>query len=244
MSKEITKAVKVKALEITDQDLEKINKYTLSPLTAEDVFVFKAVIADNGEDDRNYEPFTLNALKDMQKLYIGKTMLKDHQCNSDNQIARIFDTELVKDGKNVELIAKIYMPISESTSGIIAEIKAGIKKEVSTGFATDKLICNICGTNNTESYCQHYHGHKYTVNGEEKVCKMMIDGVTDAYELSFVAVPAQPRAGTTKNKENVDKAKEIMLKIRIAKAESKIEKENEIYEQKDERDFCSDRSKD
>ena len=35
-------------------------------------------MGDNEIDDRNFEPFNLNALKDLKKLYIGKTMIKDH----------------------------------------------------------------------------------------------------------------------------------------------------------------------
>jgi hypothetical protein len=38
----------------------------------------------------------------------------------------------------------------------------------------------------------------YTENGVEKTCHVILDDVTDAYEFSLVAVPAQPRAGVTK----------------------------------------------
>ena len=37
------------------------------------------------------------ALKDLKKLYIGKTMIKDHRRTADNQIARVYETELVQD---------------------------------------------------------------------------------------------------------------------------------------------------
>ena len=84
----ITKVSKISPLEITEDDLKKINKYTLTPITAEEVFTFKAVIADNEQDDRNYMPFNLKALQDLKKLYPGKTMLKDHDRKSDNQIAK------------------------------------------------------------------------------------------------------------------------------------------------------------
>ena len=91
----ISKVASVSPLAVTDEDLKKINNFTLSPLTADDVFIFKATIADNEQDDRNFMPFNLKALQDLKKLYPGKTMLKDHSRRADNQIARVFDTELV-----------------------------------------------------------------------------------------------------------------------------------------------------
>jgi hypothetical protein len=208
----ICKVASVEPLEVTDADLKKINKYALSPLSADDVFIFKALMADNEQDDRNYMPFNLKALQDLKRLYIGRTMLKDHSRRADNQIARIYDTDLVQDANKLtelgelhtELIAKIYMIKTESNKDLIAEIKGGIKKEVSTNCRPEKMVCTICGVDNMKEYCRHYPGVEYTVeDGTAKVtkkrCKMLLDGAKEAYELSFVAVPAQPRAATQKS---------------------------------------------
>ena len=194
------------------QDLKKINKYTLSPVKAEDVFIFKATIADNEQDDRNYMPFNLKALQDLKKLYPGKTMLKDHSRRADNQIARIFDTELVQNANkqtelgelHTELVAKIYMIKTDSNKDLIAEIMGGIKKEVSTSTVPEKMVCSVCGVDNMKDYCRHYPGREYDVTdmsgkSTKRRCKMLLHGAKEAYELSFVAVPAQPRAGTHKS---------------------------------------------
>lgn len=257
----ICKIASVSPLEVTDADLKKINKYTLSPVSADDVFIFKASIADNEQDDRNHMPFNLKSLQDLKKLYPGKTMLKDHRRMADNQIARIYDTELVQDANkqtelgelHTELIAKIYMIKTDSNKDLIAEIMGGIKKEVSTSTVPSKMICNICGTDNMKDYCRHWPGIEYTVEdgsakGSKKRCKMLLSGAKEAYELSFVAVPAQPRAGThksigfskpikdpdidTKNTENELKNKEMdarLLAQRVKNAESffNVEKESE-----------------
>lgn len=257
----ICKTASVSPLEVTDADLKKINKYTLSPVSADDVFIFKASIADNEQDDRNHMPFNLKSLQDLKKLYPGKTMLKDHRRMADNQIARIYDTELVQDANkqtelgelHTELIAKIYMIKTDSNKDLIAEIMGGIKKEVSTSTVPSKMICNICGTDNMKDYCRHWPGIEYTVEdgsakGSKKRCKMLLSGAKEAYELSFVAVPAQPRAGThksigfskpikdpdidTKNTENELKNKEMdarLLAQRVKNAESffNVEKESE-----------------
>lgn len=208
----ISKVASVSPLEITDADLKKINKYTLSPVTAEEVFIFKATIADNEQDDRNFMPFNLKALQDLKKLYPGKTMLKDHSRRADNQIARIYDTELVQDANkqtelgelHTELIAKIYMIKTDSNKDLISEIIGGIKKEVSTSTVPEKMVCNICGVDNMKEYCRHWPGVEYDVadstgKSSKRRCKMLLHGAKEAYELSFVAVPAQPRAGTHKS---------------------------------------------
>lgn len=208
----ICKVASVQPLEVTAEDLKKINKYTLSPVSAENVFIFKATMADNEQDDRNDMPFNLKALQDLKKLYPGKTMLKDHSRRADNQIARIYDTELVQNASKqtelgelyTELVAKIYMIKTDSNKDLIAEIMGGIKKEVSTSCVPEKMICSICGTDNMKDYCRHWPGREYTVEdgtakGTKKRCKMLLHGAKEAYELSFVAVPAQPRAGTHKS---------------------------------------------
>ena len=204
----VCKSASVETQEVTDEDLKKINKFTLSPLKADEIFTFKIIMGDNELDDRNYEPFNLNALKDLKKLYIGKTMIKDHKRTADNQIARIYETELVQDDTSkltgageiyTQLIAKCYMVKTSSNADLIQEIKAGIKKEVSTGCKPKHAFCSICGTDNTKTYCPHYWGREYDTATGKKVCYFTLDGAKEAYEVSFVAVPAQPRAGTTKN---------------------------------------------
>lgn len=206
----IIKSANVSALEVTDDDMRKINKYTLKPLKAEDVFVFKVMMADNADDDRNNMPFDAKAIQDLKKIYPGKPMIKDHARRADNQIARVYDTEVVNTNKvNAsgevisELHGKVYMLRTESNKDLIAEIEAGIKREVSTSTKPEKMICNICGVDNMEKYCRHWPGSKYliedgTPGGSRKLCKLLLSGAKEAYELSFVPVPAQPRAGAHK----------------------------------------------
>ena len=207
----ICKAASVQPLEATEEDLKKINKYTLRPFKTEEVFVFKIVMADNEQDDRNFMPFDLKALQDLKKLYPGKPFIKDHMRRADNQIARVFDTELVQNANKqtargelyTELVGKAYMIRTESNKDLIAEIEGGIKKEVSTSCTPEKMVCSICGTDNMKKYCRHWPGGKYVVEdgtpgGSEKRCLMLLSGAKEAWELSFVPVGAQPRAGTHK----------------------------------------------
>ncbi len=201
----IHKAAALIAHQVTEDDLKAINKYTLEPLTAEEVYTFRLVLCDN-ELDRDHEHFTLRALQDLQKLFVGKTGIKDHTWSADNQVARIYATELVQDTKTTkqgelytQLVAHCYMVKTPSNADLIAEIKGGIKKEVSVGCAVASAFCSICGTDNTKSYCRHYPGKTYEKEGGAVLCTFALDGGKDAYEFSFVAVPAQKAAGTSKS---------------------------------------------
>lgn len=202
----IQKVAMLENQEVTDEELKKINKFPITPLTKEEVFVFKVIAGDNETDDRNFEPFNLNALKDLQKLFIGKPVIKDHKRSAENQIARIYDTELITEPKMTKanepftkLICKCYMVKTETNKDLITEIKAGIKKEASTGTRAKHAYCSICGTDNTKTYCPHWGGREYDTKEGKKLCYFTLDGAKEAYELSLVAVPAQKRAGTTKN---------------------------------------------
>ena len=202
----IYKAAQLETQDVTAEELKLINKHTLEPLAAEDVFVFSAVLCDN-EIDRQYEQFSLKALNDLQKLFVGKTVIKDHFASADNQVARIYATELVTDTSKVlasgepytQLKAHIYMVRTESNKDLIAEIKAGIKKEGSVGCRVSSSICSICGTDNAKNYCRHWPGKSYDKEGGKAVCTFKLDGAKDAYEFSLVAVPAQRKAGVSKS---------------------------------------------
>ena len=240
----IEKAASLTAHEVTEDDLKAINKYALEPLKAEDVFTFRAVLCDN-EIDRQYERFTLKALQDLQKLFLGKTVIKDHRHSADNQVARIYATELEQGTKTTasgelytRLLAKCYMVKTASNADLIAEIKGGIKKEGSVGFAASGCICSICGTDNAKTYCRHWPGRSYDKEGGTQVCTFTLSGARDAYEFSLVAVPAQRAAGATKcytgetvyaepetpetePTSGADRAKELELRARLTAARAK-----------------------
>lgn len=201
----IAKAAQLAGQEITEAELRAINKYAPEPLKAEDVFTFKAVLCDN-EVDRDYERFSLKTLQDLKKLFLGKTVIKDHRWAADSQVARIYATELVQSEKATksgelytQLVARCYMVKTAGNADLIAEIKGGIKKEGSIGCAVNSSICSICGTDNAKAYCRHYAGRSYEKAGGSEVCTFTLDGARDAYEFSLVAVPAQKAAGVSKS---------------------------------------------
>lgn len=200
------KSATIKSEEITSDELKAINKYTLEPLSADDVFIFKLVMCDN-DVDRDFECFSLRALRQLAKLFKGRTLIKDHSMRANDQVARIYSTELIQEGskttKNGELytqlIGKAYIVKTDDNASLIKEIKAGIKKEVSISCSIGSCICSKCGTDNRKTYCSHYRGKEYELNGKKSVCSYTLDNALDAYEVSLVAVPAQRNAGACKN---------------------------------------------
>lgn len=90
-----------------------------------------------------------------------------------------------------------YMMRTESNRDLIAEIEGGIKKEVSVGCAVERSECSICGADRRNGDCGHKKGERY----DGALCFTRLMGASDAYEFSFVAVPAQPAAGIVKGME-------------------------------------------
>ena len=229
------KAATLDAHAVAEEDLKAINKLAPVPLTAEEVFTFKAVLCDN-EVDRSSERFTVKALDELRKLFLGKTVIKDHSWSADDQVARIYATELVQSEKAnksgelyTQLVAHCYMVKTASNADLIAEIKGGIKKEGSVGFRVSSAICSICGTDNAKSYCRHWPGKSYEKEGGKQTCIFTLAGVSDAYEFSLVAVPAQKAAGVSKSYtgETVE-APEHEPELEETKPETKAEEEEAL----------------
>lgn len=192
MKLNITKAADTAKAAISGADMLLINAQSLRELTPEEVFTFKVRACDDLVD-RDNERFTLETLEKLASMYVGKTMIVDHRWSAENQTARVYKTHVEKrDDCNV-LMAECYMLRNDSTKDVIDAIEGGILREVSVGCAIGKAVCSICG----EEYhtCGHLKGATY--DGKLCICELL-DPV-DAYELSFVAVPAQPQAGVTKS---------------------------------------------
>lgn len=185
----------------TAEEMEQVNRFTRRELKVEEVYIFPIVMCDN-ELDRDNEHFTVEALNQLAERFIGKTVICDHDRKNINQVARIFSTEVVHNpsvktfnGQDLyQLTCKAYMLKNESTQPIINNIEAGIYKEVSVNCAVASQKCSICGQEYYGDNCIHFRGRAY----DGKRCVLALSDVTDAYELSFVAVPAQPGAGVTK----------------------------------------------
>lgn len=195
-------------LELNAEELALINQHTLRELTADEVFAFKITACDN-EIDRDGEAFTLATLQGLAQLYIGKTVLDSgHTWRAENQCARTYTAKVIKEAGKLtsygepyaRLEVRSYIPRLESTKELIQLIETGIRKEVSVGCAARKSICSICGLPYWSRECEHRIGQVYNNNAK---CFIKLEEAAAAYEISFVAVPAQAAAGVTKGADSV-----------------------------------------
>lgn len=175
----------------TVAQMEAINAQARTQLTPEQVYVFSVRLCDD-QVDRDGERFDTAALPALAKLFIGKTGIVDHKWSSDSQVARIFAAEVIQEQGVSYIKAWAYIRRGGSADEVIADIEAGIKKEVSVGCAMGRSVCSICGLEYGE--CGHQKGEVY----DGQLCCAILKEPMDAYEFSFVAVPAQRDAGVLK----------------------------------------------
>ena len=188
-----------KGIEAGAEDMALINGLAKAELTAEQVYVFTLRLCDN-EVDRDFERFDNEALERLGELFVGRSGIFDHQWSARGQTARLYRTEVVREpavrtraGDEYRwLKGWAYLLRTERNGELIAEIEGGIKKEVSVGCSAGRSVCSICGAENGE--CAHVPGQVY----DGGLCFRELRDITDAYEWSFVAVPAQRAAGVLK----------------------------------------------
>ena len=177
------------AVEVSAEDLALINKLSKKTLQAGEVYTFCVRLCDN-QVDRDWEKFSDETLEELALLFVGKSGVFDHQWSARGQTARIYRAQVVQEQGDYRYVkAYAYMMRTAGNEDLIAEIEGGIKREVSVGCAVEKAVCSICGEE--IGICSHVKGERY----DGRLCYAELRHATDAYEWSFVAVPAQPRAG-------------------------------------------------
>ena len=198
---EICKDAVVKGIGTPEADeLALLNGLARRELGADEVYTFAVRLCDN-DIDRDFERFDDGALEALAPMFVGVSGVFDHQWSAKGQTARIYRTEVVTENGVVTVDGRpyrflkgwAYMMRTAENADLIAEIDGGIKREVSVGCAVEKVICSICGEELED--CPHEKGEEY--GGQ--VCCGVLTGATDAYEWSFVAVPAQRKAGVIKS---------------------------------------------
>lgn len=200
---QIIKAARIEKQLMDEGELALINAQTLAPKTAESLFAFRLCACDN-QIDRDHERFTERTLDQLSEMFVGKPVLRDHNWSANSQTARVYAGGVdVHEGVK-RLILRAYMPRTNRSANTIADIEAGILREASVGVAVRNTLCSVCG----EDYdlCSHRRGEEY----DGKVCCVELDDAADAYEVSFVAVPAQPDAGVVKRYTEAEAKKPIV----------------------------------
>lgn len=198
---EISKEARVKGIGTPEEgELALINRLTRRELRADEVYTFALRLCDN-DVDRDLERFDDGTLEELARLFVGVSGVFDHQWSAKGQTARIYRTQVVRedgavtaDGRPYQYVKGwAYLMRTSENEPLIAEIDGGIKREVSVGCAVERVLCSICGQ--PMEACPHEKGEEY----DGQVCHGVLTGAADAYEWSFVAVPAQRKAGVIKS---------------------------------------------
>ncbi|MEA3357315.1 MAG: hypothetical protein U9Q67_02675 [Patescibacteria group bacterium] len=178
---------------ISDEDLAKINKFTVKPVKSSDISVYTALLIDD-KITRNHTQYN----KDFQNMllslpygegnFMGAPILfgdkEDHQHAASAQVGRIFEAWQVMDAdKHYGVMSKIYV-IKDTNEDLITKIDSGVLKELSISTKVEIPLCSICKQNIKD--CEHIRG--------EKGCFVIMTGKGFVAEASFVAVPGSNAA--------------------------------------------------
>lgn len=209
------------------KDIELINAYSVKELTPDEVYCFSVILCDN-DIDRDSERFTDATLDQLAELFVGKTGISDHVWSAGNQVARLYRAEVQEAAEKnrlgeplKQLVGSAYMLRTEHTQPLVDAIEGGIVKEVSVGCAVRSVECSICGTalsmnwRTWEYECENHHVKGQEYDGE--LCVGELKDAADAYEFSFVAVPAQRGAGVTKSAGGPEDAFAVLMTADLSK---------------------------
>ena len=90
-----------------ERELELLNAFAKTQLKVDEVYIFSVLLCDN-EVDRDLERFPVETLKELGELFVGATGICDHEWRSENQVARIYRTELVTDPERLNSLGEPY----------------------------------------------------------------------------------------------------------------------------------------
>lgn len=164
--------------------LKKINSMSLVSQTKDSV-ITAPLVASNIKVDRGEERFTLKALETFSKLYPNKPVLKDHDWSVRSIVGKVYDARV----ENEELVLDAYFLKTDGNMETVNNILGGVYSKLSVGFAADPndMICSACLKSMFDFECEHQPGE--ILKDGSKVCLIYKD-ITDVYEVSLVAVPA------------------------------------------------------
>lgn len=206
----------MKYLKPTPEQLEKINKFALTPLTEDDVFVFNDLMIDDSLVKSHMIKVHDNLLtKFIQDTKNGIGLLMNHN-SWQLPVGRSFDaykvTEVDEDGNVVNtLYGSFYIDLNRNTESgmttndIVKGIVSGTIFDTSVGFRASSYKCSICGNDIRDfAKCSHFPGETYAVERDgviqSELCYAIVgeDGDGELLENSLVFAGACDRASIQK----------------------------------------------
>ncbi|MES9790698.1 hypothetical protein ABWL24_09530 [Priestia megaterium] len=157
--------VRLQTVQEHEVDLYVINRHTLEPVTADDIFTFSGVCSNDRLDSyfTRMDPVTTlrNYAADLNN---GVSLLGNHNIYT-APFGRSYGGQLIQDDTDNAnavrgdwYILKGVKINGESTDDTIRAIKAGITRDMSVGFSDESYRCGSCGRDLWDWECPHIPG--------------------------------------------------------------------------------------
>ncbi|TWT04612.1 hypothetical protein [Planomicrobium sp. CPCC 101079] len=201
-----------------DIDLEKINRHTLDPVSAEDVFTFSGNCSNDRMDAyfTRMDPTTTlrNYADDLKN---GVSLQEGHNIHV-NPYGRSYDGEVITTGDESGISSSVrgswYIMRGLTVNGnktddTIRQIRAGIIRDMSVGFGGGSYRCGSCGKDLWDSDCPHIPGL------EDEHSRMSFAWIVDARlrEVSTVYKGATPGAYIDKARQYAQQGELALDKV-------------------------------
>jgi hypothetical protein len=164
----------------------------------------------------NYTFYTEEGLKAGLESWThpyNKPVLTHHEAHRGEPVGRILRAEYTESTISGKKGLIFTCEITDPTA--VEKVLDGRYQTVSIGATTDKVTCNICGTDRTQEWCGHWKGEEY----DGQACHFIV-GTTIGREVSYVNVPADENAGnfsvSIDDTEEGDSAESEMQVFQIA----------------------------
>lgn len=139
----------------------------------------------------NYTYYTESGLKNGLSSWThpyNKPVLTHHNQHGGEPIGRILKAEYSENTKSGR--GGLVFTVEITDPAAQEKVLDGRYQTVSIGASTNKVTCNICGTDRTKEWCEHWKGNDY----DGQTCHFVV-GDTLGEEVSYVNVPADENAG-------------------------------------------------
>ncbi|MBH8599080.1 MULTISPECIES: hypothetical protein [unclassified Thermoactinomyces] len=190
-----------------EMDLELINRHTLEPVTAEEVFTFSGICSNDQQDAYFTRMDTSTTLRNyVEDLQSGVSLQEGHDIHK-NPYGRSYHGELISVDEGGHAVRGYWYIIRDlningaNTKDLIRAIQTGVIRDLSVGFGGTSMWyrCGSCGRNLWDWECPHIPGL------EDEEGRMNVAWVMDARlcEVSTVYKGATPGAYIEKAREYV-----------------------------------------
>lgn len=233
----------------TVEQLEKINRFTIEPLTEENCFVFNDLMIDDQPTAYSSKIHPNLLTKFVRDANRGVGLLMNHN-NRSLPVGRSYGAEVREEySDNGEIMKSVYGQFyidlgrntesGMSTDDIAKGINSGTIFDTSIGFNAHSWDCSVCNYDIRDwENCSHFPGEKYQVKDDngvfrEETCYVIAgqDGQGELLENSLVYAGACDRATIKNNFSRNDvREKENGTKLHLVENFKNIPTNATIYQ--------------